>query len=728
MANYEILKAAIADAIKQNGNNEITGNLLQQQLLAMVNSLGAGYQFAGIATPSTNPGTPDQNVFYIAGAGTYSNFNAGTIPDGYIGVFKYNGTWTKEMISVAEYLEDVVGQEQTITLTAADYAGMFWAGTVVYAATSDYNGFVLKLVAGHKYRISGTIVSITPFANYPNIGDTQIIQSFSIAPNVDFIPPVNCYALVTVETNNGIVFKKYNAGLLLAVEEMQQAIIPLVELVGHKKQTVTLTPDNFAGIFWGGQVYAATSSYNGFIVELVEGQQCQIGAALSALTFSDYPQVGQTSYVRSLQISSVFVAEPGEKYLLITVTASTQSFDVVLFPYGLAKLEGLDNDAMSGIHFVNNYDGLFWGGQVYAATSSYNGFVVYVPKGQTELYIKNVEKGILSCEFFTEYPYVGLTNIVSGEKLISLDNLTHITTPTNTNGLYALITINLDQNIDITKVFYMMANEAYDAAVAGLKGKKILCLGDSITEFMDNNSFNYPAYLSQIFGATVYGCGVGGTRLSRRAPIDPTTIDGSYGALDIPSLAQAIYNRDFTQQIAAAQYIKTHTSPEDDNTAQIAVLASIDFDSLDWIIVMAGTNDWTGDVPIGTDTDAGDFTTIKGGIRKIVSYLCAGCPKARVLFMTEPVRYFQERDRAHWCDVYQNGNGNTLTDVITAIMESARFSHIPVVDLYHNLGWNEFNFDTYFRYPGGDVDLTHPYSGFKAIAQMAGKYIKNNYY
>lgn len=94
MANYATLKAAIQQVVKTNGNNEITGALLQQTLLAMINSLGGYYQFAGIATPSTNPGTPDQNVFYIAGAGTYPNFNNAVVLEGYIGVFKYNGSWT----------------------------------------------------------------------------------------------------------------------------------------------------------------------------------------------------------------------------------------------------------------------------------------------------------------------------------------------------------------------------------------------------------------------------------------------------------------------------------------------------------------------------------------------------------------------------------------------------------------------------------------------------------
>ena len=77
MANYAYLKAAIQNVIKTNGNNEITGQLLQQSLLSMINSLGSGYQFIGVATPTTNPGRTDQKVFYIAnGKGTYTNFGS----------------------------------------------------------------------------------------------------------------------------------------------------------------------------------------------------------------------------------------------------------------------------------------------------------------------------------------------------------------------------------------------------------------------------------------------------------------------------------------------------------------------------------------------------------------------------------------------------------------------------------------------------------------------------
>lgn len=99
MANYATLKAAIQAVIYENGNNEITGAELQQSLLSMITSLGDGYQFIGIATLTTNPGTPDQNVFYLAGPGTYPNFGGLTIQDDNLGVLKYNGQWSVETIS-----------------------------------------------------------------------------------------------------------------------------------------------------------------------------------------------------------------------------------------------------------------------------------------------------------------------------------------------------------------------------------------------------------------------------------------------------------------------------------------------------------------------------------------------------------------------------------------------------------------------------------------------------
>ena len=103
MANYATLKAAVADVIKTNGDNEITGAILQQTLLAIIDSLGAGYQFAGVAEPSTNPGTPDQRIFYITkGSGNFANFGPATIREGEVAILRYSGAWEKISTNIAD--------------------------------------------------------------------------------------------------------------------------------------------------------------------------------------------------------------------------------------------------------------------------------------------------------------------------------------------------------------------------------------------------------------------------------------------------------------------------------------------------------------------------------------------------------------------------------------------------------------------------------------------------
>ena len=94
---YDQIKESIKAVIKENGNYEITGNVLQAVLLSMVDTLGPEYQFLGIATKSTVPVVVEGNSFYITtGVGTYTNFkNSGntTITVNQLGILtSTNGT------------------------------------------------------------------------------------------------------------------------------------------------------------------------------------------------------------------------------------------------------------------------------------------------------------------------------------------------------------------------------------------------------------------------------------------------------------------------------------------------------------------------------------------------------------------------------------------------------------------------------------------------------------
>ena len=82
--------------------NSITGKILAEAL----NGLIAKSSYAGVAKLSTDPGTPEGSVFYIATeAGTFTHFNNSVVKAGEFAVFVYkNGSWLKESVNVASNL------------------------------------------------------------------------------------------------------------------------------------------------------------------------------------------------------------------------------------------------------------------------------------------------------------------------------------------------------------------------------------------------------------------------------------------------------------------------------------------------------------------------------------------------------------------------------------------------------------------------------------------------
>lgn len=143
MANWSTLKAAIARVIKNNGNQEITGQVLQNVLNNIVSSIGENATFAGVATPSTNPGTPDGNVFYITGtAGTYPNFGNRTINAG-LTILSWNGSsWSATTINTTQVTSefgksDSLAASQNLVTKANNNTDYFICNTGV--GTGQFN-------------------------------------------------------------------------------------------------------------------------------------------------------------------------------------------------------------------------------------------------------------------------------------------------------------------------------------------------------------------------------------------------------------------------------------------------------------------------------------------------------------------------------------------------------------------------------------------------------------
>ena len=152
MGNYEQLIDAIEQVIKTNGNNKITGAILQNTLKSIVNSLGANATFAGVATPTTNPGTPDQNVFYITGtAGNYINFNGISVIPGELALLRTeSGQWVKNSLHFASITD--VRETRMTNMFPADSiisCGKGTRGTIdIFAFDLTKNGWYVNTPSG----------------------------------------------------------------------------------------------------------------------------------------------------------------------------------------------------------------------------------------------------------------------------------------------------------------------------------------------------------------------------------------------------------------------------------------------------------------------------------------------------------------------------------------------------------------------------------------------------
>lgn len=98
MAYNTAIKAAIDAAIYDNVSQDITGAILNGVLKAMVDAASEGFQFAGIAEPATNPGTPKGKIYYMAfEGGNYQYFGNNDLPDNHINFLFWTGSsWAVE--------------------------------------------------------------------------------------------------------------------------------------------------------------------------------------------------------------------------------------------------------------------------------------------------------------------------------------------------------------------------------------------------------------------------------------------------------------------------------------------------------------------------------------------------------------------------------------------------------------------------------------------------------
>lgn len=224
-----------------------------------------------------------------------------------------------------------------------------------------------------------------------------------------------------------------------------------------------------------------------------------------------------------------------------------------------------------------------------------------------------------------------------------------------------------------------------------LQGKVGVAFGDSITQ-----GGTYTDYISNVTGANYINVGFGSTRLAR-------TNRENYPWKDIGmcDLADAITSRNWTTVINAINQIDDYYG----NTTYSTIynrLRAIDFNNVDFITMMYGTNDSNNSTFEIGSKDSADTYTVNGALNHILQTIMTNYPHIKIYLLTPIFR----QSLSGWGDGDSDNSklpdGVYLYDIAQAIVDKAKEYHVPVKDMYNESGINRYNADHFLK------DGTHP--------------------
>ena len=199
-------------------------------------------------------------------------------------------------------------------------------------------------------------------------------------------------------------------------------------------------------------------------------------------------------------------------------------------------------------------------------------------------------------------------------------------------------------------------------SINGVPGMNIVLMGDSIY----GNDGEIADYLKQISGATVTNAAFGGTRVSARGGSD------NFKYFDGETLVPAAMTGSFSAQDAAAAALSGSYPWIVD---RLNTLKSIDFSSVDLLIMDYGTNDYTAGATIAQ---------INTAYQVVIDSIRTHYPLLNILIATPIWRYFGAKSDN------ENGdnkvfNVSTLKEIAAAIAQFAGDKRVHLLDMYKEM-------------------------------------------
>ena len=728
MANYATLKAAIQSVLKTNGNNEITGALLQQSLLAMIDSLGSNYLYAGIATPNTTPGTPDQNVFYIAGPGTYPNFNSVVVPSGYVGFFQYNGSWNNEIVQLTEnydvqfaLLNDIANDlynTRFVDISTRQekikgYAGA--SGDFRAIGTAGQYFVYVPVLANTRYHLTGTYNfsgSVT-YANIlfcptiPETGTVGIVIDYgkNNGDTFDFYytPQTNGY--IFIWSRNADVYydaffeemafskiddlEKTDANIKIAVDytEAAQQITGFQSVKGY-----VLSSGRFT------KIADDTSALSLAYFQVVAGTKYHLtgthanNSSYGSIIFSEsFPVTGDFGIIIKMSVSGaafdVEYTPDLNGYLFISASAFTVTTNVVqqsvvlksaIFGDLPARKIKLVGALYQSIYVVKSSH------KIVNPASANGSFVIPVVAGK-----KYLVRGHVNA--YANYSVLAFSDSLTADYSAGVINLVTVSSnnteydysyiyEAKTNGyLIAWSTISGYGSKYYVEAFDVeeRQKEIYDYYLPA--SLKMQLFGDSITDCYWGDMSSWARYIPdnvRIENLTIVNSAVGGAAI------------GGSGSYNIPNQIMNGYTRD-------------------GGTVAPPLASDTEF-----VVIFAGTNDWSA---------GGSMSSVLANLATSFQYIYEHS-KAKILYCT-PLQRYNETDQGRETDangVPINSLGMTLREFCDNVIQVCKRFSVPVLDLNADANINRYNIFDY------SSDGLHPQrDGDFVVSKMICRKIKD---
>lgn len=288
------------------------------------------------------------------------------------------------------------------------------------------------------------------------------------------------------------------------------------------------------------------------------------------------------------------------------------------------------------------------------------------------------------------------------------------------NGQHKRVCVKDDEHVSIENC--ILINGACE--MCGYEGSNELSQGKVIVNFGDSifgkarAPIDISTKLAEETQATVYNAGFGGCRMAKH------TIE-NFDAFSMYQLAKAIASKDFSLQEAAIEKGKIAQTERQGKLPTyfeetLALLKSIDFSKVDIITIAYGTNDFTGNMPIGNEANSYDTETYAGALRYSIETLLTAFPNINIFICSQTYRFWMDEsgEFIEDSDTKTNYHGYKLPDYVAKTQEIANEYKLPYIDVYYSLGINKFNRDIYF--PNND-GTHHNEKGRERIALKIAK-------